>query len=327
MDTTTDKTTTAGKPGTVRMSELPEHPQVQELREVQQQLGLPDEDFARVVRLSYSGSSWGKMKAGTFSGNPAKALRAVKTALAHHHLGGTPETVGEAVVFDHVRAACDAVAIARTATDEHKLVVVCGSWGAGKSVTAEMVRREHGGHYLHGRPSWASSYLRALMGIAHGIGIGSDFRSVGQGETEILRALEASPALLVIDEANHFNRDSLNFLKTVLNETRAVVCLMTLPGHLARIAATASEETRQLLRRAVAIIHIGPVTSAEVLAIQASFYPELALGHHAPRIASAANKHARLDTVRRILEEAEDAADVPAAVERVEGAIQTILKS
>lgn len=300
-----------------------------ELADIQRSLGLADNDFARVVRFSYSGSSWGKIKSGTFSGNHEKALRAVKAALSHHRLGGEVEVKDGVVIFDHVRAACDAVAIARTAADEHKLVVVSGSWGAGKSVTAEMVRREHGGHYLHARPSWSSSYLRALMGIAHGMGLGCDFRSVGQGESEILAALDSSPALLVIDEANHFNRDSLNFLKTVLNETRSVIALFTLPGHLARIAATASEETRQLLRRAVAIIHIGPVSSADVIAIQGALYPDLTLGHAAPAIASAANRMARMDTVRRIFEEAdpEDPADLPRAIERVEAGLKTILKT
>lgn len=308
--------------------ELKELPVVKELTEIQESLGVPDGDFARVVKLNYSGSSWGKIKSGTFSGNIAKAHGELKRALASYRVGGPVEVRLGAVVFDYIQEAEDAVAIARAASDEHKLVIVSGCWGSGKSTTGRHVFDHFGGHYFHAKPSWAGSYLRALIGIAQVIGLGADFRSVGEAESRILAALEASPTLLIIDEANHFSKDSLNFLKTVLNETKCAIVLLTLPGHLARIAAVHSEETRQLLRRAVSIVHIGDVSSADVMAVHSGLYPEIMLGHAAPTIASCANRHYRMDTVRRIFDEAdpEDAADLPKAIERVERSIKTILQ-
>jgi hypothetical protein len=302
---------------------------VLELADIQHTLGLPDADFVRTVKLSYSGSSWGKIKGGTFSGNLAKALRECKRALAAHRTGGPVTVRSGDIVFDHIEQAIDAVTVARTARDEHKLVIVSGSWGAGKSTAARHIMETFGGHYFHAKPSWAGSYLRSLIGIATAIGLGGDFRSVGDAETQVLATLEASPALLIIDEANHFSRDSLNFLKTILNETRCAIVLFTLPGHLARIAATHSEETRQLLRRAVAIVHIGPVSSADVMAVHSGLYPEITLGHAAPAIAACANRHYRMDTVRRIFDEADpaDPADLPQAVDRVDRAIKTILQT
>ena len=301
---------------------------VLELAEIQKSLGLPDGDFARTVKLSYSGSSWGKIKSGTFSGNSPKALREISRALANYRTGGQVEVRFGDVIFDHITDAIDAVTIARTAQDEHKLVIVSGSWGSGKSTTAKHLCDKFSGHYFHAKPSWAGSYLRALIGIASAIGLGTEFRSVGDAETRVLATLEASPALLIIDEANHFSRDSLNFLKTILNETRCAIVLFTLPGHLARIAATHSEETRQLLRRAVSIVHIGAVSSADVMAVHAGLYPEITLGHAAPAIASCANRYYRMDTVRRIFDEADpsDPDDLPNAVERVEKSIKTILQ-
>jgi hypothetical protein len=78
----------------------------------------------------------------------------------------------------------------------------------------------------------------------------------------------------------------------------------------------------------VAIVHIGPVSSADVMAIQAAGYPNTHLGHAAPAIASCANRHARMDTVRRIFDEADpgDPEDLPRAIERVERSIKTILQ-
>ena len=314
---------------TTETQPLKESSAVLELADIQKTLALPDADFVRTVKLAYSGSSWGKIKSGTFSGNEAKALRECKRALASYRTGG-PVTVrlGD-VIFDHIEQAVDAVTIARTARDEHKLVIVSGSWGAGKSTAARHILETFGGHYFHAKPSWSGSYLRALIGIATAIGLGNAFRSVGDAETRVLAALEASPALLIIDEANHFSKDSLNFLKTILNETRCAIVLFTLPGHLARIAATHSEETRQLLRRAVSIVHIGPVSSADVMAVHSGLYPEITLGHTAPAIAACANRHYRMDTVRRIFDEADpnEPADLAQAVDRVERSIKTILQT
>lgn len=306
---------------------LKDTPAVMELAEIQTTLGLPDGDFARTVKFSYSGSSWGKIKSGTFSGSAEKALRAVKAALNSYRVGGDIEILRGHVVFPHIRQALDAVAIARNAGDEHKLVIVCGDSGAGKSVTARLLGDEFGGHYLHAHPSWQGSYLRSLIGLAGALGLSTDFRSTGAAEMAVLAALEQSPALLVIDEANHFSREFVNFLKTILNETRCCLVLFTLPGHLARLSAVHSEESRQLLRRAVAIIHIPPVSSADVMAMHSGLYADLHLGYAAPSIASAANRLHRLDSVRRIFDEAEPSEpdDLPRAIERVEKSLRAVL--
>lgn len=311
----------------------PEHtlqsaPAVAELAQIQATLGLPDADFARTVKFAYSGSSWGKIKCGTFSGSHDKALRAVKAALAGYRLGGEVEVLRGVVIFPHVRQTLDAVTIARVSRDEHKLVIVCGHSGAGKSVTARLLGEEFGGHYLHAHPSWQGSYLRSLIGLARALGISGAYRSTGEAESGVLAALATSPALLVIDEANHFSREFVNFLKTILNETACCLALFTLPGHLGRLAAVHAEESRQLLRRAVAIVHIPPVSSADVMALHAGLYSEISLGTAAPALASAANRMHRLDTVRRVFEEAEpdDSEDLPRAIERVEKSLKAVLQ-
>ncbi len=303
---------------------------VLELAEVQKSLGLADADFCRAVKLAYSGSSWGKIKSGTFTGSQDKALRAVKQALANHRVGGAVTVEHGVVIFDYVQATRDAVKIARSARDEHKLVIVSGSWGSGKSTLGEkIIHHEFGGFYFHAKPSWEKSYFRSLCDIAEIIGIGQAFRSEGEAESTVLAALKASPSLLIMDEGNHFCRKLIDFWKTVLNETACALNHYTLPGHLAKMAAIHSEQTRQYLRRAVAIIHIGKVSSAEVMAIHSGLYPDVTLGHAAPSIAACANRYYAMDTVIRIFEEADpdDSEDLPRALDRVERDIKTILQS
>ncbi len=304
-------------------------PAVLELAAIQASLGLPDGDFALSVKLSFSGSSWGKIKCGTFSGNLSKALRAVKIALANHRNGGPVTVKNGKVIFDYITATRDAVTVAKVATDEHKLVLVSGGWGSGKSTLAQIIHAEFGGIYMHAKPSWEKSYYRSLIDIADAIGIAQKFHSEGEAESVILAFLKASPCLLLIDEGNHFSRKLIDFWKTVLNETACALNHYTLPGHLAKMAAIHSEQTRQYLRRAVAIIHIGKVSTAEVINIHSGLYPDLVLGHAAPAIAACANRHYSMDTVIRIFEEADpaDAEDLPRAIERVERDIKTILQS
>jgi energy-coupling factor transporter ATP-binding protein EcfA2 len=321
MTTETTQTTMTGM-------DLAQRGPVLDLAALQREMSLPDGDFARVVRFEYSGSSWGKIKNGTFSGNAAKALGAVSRSLASAKTGGMVETEDGVVILPHVRDAIDAVTIARTATDEHRMVLIVGHSGGGKSCTARMLASRFSGRYMHAHPSWARSYMQCLTEMARGLGLSSDYRSAGEAERRILDNLGRSPSLVVIDEANHFSRDAINFLKTILNETRCCLVLCTLPNHLARMNAEHAEESRQLLRRSVAIIHIPPVSSADVAALHCSLAPEVSLNGYAPALASAANRHHRLDTVVRILQEANpaDEQDVPRAVERVERQIRAVVR-
>ena len=58
--------------------ELSTHPDVGSLADRQASLHLNDQDFCRRVGFSLAASSWGKIKAGTWSGNCDNALVAVQ---------------------------------------------------------------------------------------------------------------------------------------------------------------------------------------------------------------------------------------------------------
>lgn len=308
-------------------TQLRNHPTVLKLAEIQQKLGLNDIPFAKALRLGMHGANWGKIKAGTYDGNFSRSLLKLDVALADHSAQGTGETEDGIVILDHVQTALDAVDIAMVAEDEHRLVVLSGPRGSGKSRTLSILHSRHGGHSMAALPSWSGGYLNFLNKFAAGIGL-HESRSAGSAETLILTHLGTSSGLITIDEFNYFSPAAINFLKAVLNDTRWVIATATVPHYLARMAADrqTSQEASQLLRRAVAIIHIPTVTSRAVEQIQRAFHPHLDLSGQASSVASAANRIHRLDSVCAILSDAEDSADIPAAIARHERATKTALR-
>lgn len=287
----------------------------------QENQSLNDKDFCRRVGFTLSPSSWGKIKAGTYAGNCDSALKVVQRALKADIRETAPRVDAGIVLFPHILTAADAVITARAATDEHRLVIIVGKAGSGKSKTAVYLNRQFGGTLIHATASWEKKYLHALNSIGQGLGIGNSWRSAGEAERTILQSLQVSPRLIIIDEANHFNRSTLNFLKTVLNTTRCCLVLLTLPHHIAKMAADSREEFPQLLRRAVAIIHIPVITGEEVRSVQKALYPEIQLNNVAP-IYSLANTLHNMDTVRRVLDEMDAGLSMEDAVESVRRQIQ-----
>ena len=304
--------------------ELAIYAPVLQLAHLQKLRNLPDADFARVVKFDYSGSVWAKIKAGKHNGQVGKAVTAVKRALSLAQTGRVIEADGDIVIFDHVLDAEAAVQLALAARDEHRIALVVGPSGSGKSKTLEFLHRKYGGDFLNGHPDWSHSYMSVVEDFADGIGLAAQFRSARTAQRAILADLKARPRLICVDEANYFNRDGLNLIKAIANETRCALALGTLPDDLRRLNAEHNHETRQVIRRAVAIIPIPQVDSSMVSALHCARYPKLVLNSHGPGVASLANKYHRIDTVVRVFEETdpEDASDLLLAMQRVERAIK-----
>lgn len=304
--------------------ELSKSPDVLRLAGIQEEMHLNDKDFCRRVGFALAASSWGKIKAGTWSGNCESALLSVRQALSSGQpRQDAPDVDGDTVLLPHVSLAADAVAAAQCAQDEHRLVFVVGKTGAGKSKTASYLAGKFGGTLINAAPAWEKSYLHALTSIGAGLGLAASWYSAGAAERDILQSLQAAPRLIIIDEANHFNRATINFLKTVLNLTRCGLVLLTLPHHMARMSSDSREEFPQLLRRSIAIIHIPSITGEEVAAIRRGLYPQVDLPNAAP-LCALANQFHNLDTVRRVLDEIDAGQTPEAAVKAVRRQIQPI---
>jgi hypothetical protein len=312
--------------------ELRNNPAVIDLIELQKSTGKTDADFTRSMGFRFSPSTWNKVKNMTYFNDLTRIHKECESALSRARSGAHEMvvTLGNIVVLKHVKQVLDAVDIAKARTDEHGLVIVVGKQGAGKSAIERAVHAKHPGHYMHARPSWGGGYLMFLKMFAAGIGIQSNFKSAGEGETAIINAAHADPnQVIIIGEFNHCSANSINFLKSILNETSWKLLLGTIPSHLARMAsdATLAEESRQLLRRAVAIVHIPDVFSSDVEAVCQAFYPHVNLSSGLGQLVAAANRLNRMDTVCEVLTEIdpEDPTDgIPQALERHEALLKAV---
>lgn len=311
------------------MTKQPTHarPPIDELADIQAKHGLSDEAFARQVGLGYSGSSWGKIKNGNFPGSWDKALAAVKRALVAAR-GGIARSVGRFVLFEHIEALIAGVELAKGEEGPNRLLIVVGPMGMGKTEIARYLVREHSAIAVEGRPAWERSYIATLADFAEAIGCYGPWRSVAQAEAAVVEALRTTPRTLVIDEGNYFSVAGLNFLKLLLNRTRAVIVLLTLPPDFTRMLGEKSHETRQLVRRSVAILHIPAVSERDVRSLHAAGWPEVGLNGTGPKLAEAANKFGGYDLVTRVLDEADpqEPDDLAGAIERVQSRIAITTK-
>lgn len=297
-------------------SELLNHPTVQTLIAIQKSTGEKDIPFAKSMKLGIHGANWGKIQAQTYDGNFSAVLQKLNHALDEYYNPASGEVEEGIVILDHVQDAINALAIASANDDEHRLVVLSGVRGSGKTRTLNLIASRHGATVINARPSWAGSYLSFLNGFAEALSLRKS-RSKGEAETLILNHIQQQgSAVLCIDEFNHFSADAINFLKIILNETSWKLVTATLPHHLSRMASdrSTSQESVQFFRRAVAIIHIGTVSVRTVQTIAKAFYPKLNVAPHVNNLAAVANRLHRLDTLCPILKDAAETGDIPAAI-------------
>ena len=310
-------------------TELRSHPVVQRLHDIQKSLELKDIPFADQLRLRMHGSNWGKILAGTYTGRFDRALINLTVALEDYEHGSNGETEDGIVILDHVRQALDAVDICISNENEHRLVVIAGVRGSGKSRTLQLIHAKHKGYLLSARPSWAGGYLNFLNRFAEGMGL-SESRSAGAAECLIIDALRDSCGVICIDECNYFSANAINFLKTILNETRWVIAIGTIPFHLNRMASgrATAQESVQLFRRAVAIIHLPAVSIRQIELIARAIYPHLHLNGSSQALATAANRLHRMDSVCQILDDTDpqDPGDLLKAIARHERFTKITLK-
>lgn len=167
--------------------------------------------------------------------------------------------------FEFFQTAMDAVLEAREESDNTRLVLITAGSGGGKSTFLDWLcdyKLTRGICFpVEATEAWRqreSGLLNAWL-MALGRYDGSDaprhqrnefYRSLPVGSDaklrELTKLIDGKRLILPIDEFHHLGPAGMNVVKTVLNQTSAVVVGATIPELMNRINKTSHEETKQL---------------------------------------------------------------------------------
>lgn len=274
-------------------------------------------------KLGVSPTTWARLAGGNYEGNTARWCAEIQSACAKlkgsisQRRAGTSKDFLAVPDFVLTESAIQQ-ALARAGEGSNKrLVWFLAPQGCGKTEFGrQLVEREYSGDDKRGfvsysgtiivaRQSWKGSYFSALVAIARSIGIMEDLRSAGAAETQILARLNlhTTPFVLFFDEPEYFGREVLNLLKTLCNETRAVLVMLCQPKFYEETRTRGGIHAAQLLRRSIAVISHKDISANEASHFLRAKFPQApapALLEAARQLATAANLSGGFDACREI---------------------------
>lgn len=145
----------------------------------------------------------------------------------------------------HVRRAVLGV---MNSTGLNRVVIVEGESGVGKSKAIEIVAGRYGRRIrtVEASDLWDDNPNPFLGEILRAFGVSTLPASRLTRMDEVLACLRASRTMLVVDEAHHLGKHSLNVLKTLVNQTPGEFVLLAIPTLWTRLETAAYMEARQL---------------------------------------------------------------------------------
>lgn len=260
-------------------------------------------------------ATWGQLKRGVYPGRVA-ALIARMTSFAalveelHAKKGedrGLRLHAGEGFVkFDEYRtlkAAAHNILSAADLGSENKCIWVVGRTGAGKDACANQLMGEGFASWkFTARPSWRHRYMPALLRIAQGLKIAKKLRGVAAAESAILNYLnDGHKGLLLFTEVELLCKDTLDFFRSILNETPCGIVIFITPEYYERLRERGDTGTVQLFRRSELVIQLREVTDERVLKLMEKRW-EITdeLRQAAKEVAAEADKFGAMDFVTRV---------------------------
>lgn len=308
---------------------------INELKRIQEDSGLADGKFAS-QHLTVHGSTWLRIKDGTYGADPSAALLKLEGNLRMLRIEQAQSSKltggGTFHRLTHQQEAINAVTTAKLkpAHDPDRLVVYLAETGGGKSALGRQLKLMHDGVLVEARESWRDSYFAALSSIALAAGVPEDELNAGKyrAECALLKKLKTNRRVLIIDEGEYFGPRTINLVKLLLNQTESVVVVLAIPAMFQRWQLRSWEESKQLNRRAHAVVNASLVLPDDVkLFLAAHCTLGARAGEVCAMIAKAANEFGRYDTVTRIMAELTEVISLDAITpEEVKQAICTVRK-
>lgn len=209
-----------------------------------------------------------------------------------------------------------------------RVILLEGDSGMGKTMALTMLQREYGQRLLvvEATKSWKDRPIALFGAILTELGIKNPPMSSAARETMVVSALRSSRTAIAIDEAHGLGRDTLDTLKSLINQTPCEVVLLAWPSLWRRLESAAWSEVKQLLgTRLAERIRLGDLREADVRkVIERRLGPAAAEPAAVREVLAAAKTRGNLQFVRQVCRRARegvkkgdtiDAADVIAAVD------------
>ncbi|AHF94201.1 hypothetical protein OPIT5_08235 [Opitutaceae bacterium TAV5] len=284
---------------------------INELRRLQDEAGLNDGKFA-TAHLTVSGTTWYRIKEGTYGADPALTLNKLELNLRQMRLQRAQAAKltggGVFIRIPSQQAVFDAVTACKLKPEDdcERMVTFLAETGGGKTRLARQLKVEHDGILVEASEPWRKSYFAALFDI--GLAAGLTETELGNGEATaqraVVRRLRANRRVLIIDEGEYFGPRTTNLLKLLLNQTPTVVVVMAIPALFARWQCAAWVESAQTTRRNESVIESSPVFPDDVAALAAGrvIFADTAKAA-CGLIAKNANEFGRFSFVERTLKE------------------------
>ena len=250
--------------------------------EVGKRTGREKSDREWAGSLKISPTTWSRLKSGTFKGNWLKQTLEVQKACASiRQLYVTTTTWRPKKFFQFPDFLLLKQAVERAVENGTKRNIKRLAWylapqGCGKTQFGRELCEEFNGVWIVARQSWKDSYFSALISIARAIGITDSLKGTGEAEGEILARLNLSetPPVLFFDEPEYFGKPVMNLLKTLLNETSAVIVMLCQPKFYEDTRIRGGIHAAQLLRRSVAVIAMKPIGAADAAQFLKAEFPD-----------------------------------------------------
>jgi type II secretory pathway predicted ATPase ExeA len=138
--------------------------------------------------------------------------------------------------------------------------MLLGTTGSGKSCTERFLRAEPDFGNTMARVEARESHRDSLIGFVRAVclavGVEKPSHRASLAEEESIAALTELPRLLFIDEMHHLGPRPLNFVKTMLNETKCTIVGVAIPALWDRMSYKSWAEAEQLTSRTTAVLRI-----------------------------------------------------------------------
>lgn len=271
--------------------------------------GLPDAKFAH--ELPFSASMWLRLRTDKYTGDVQGNIKLLEERLneleaidQNSRIYASEETEWYATAVHKAVFQCIRKGLRIRSQTQDRMVILSGPTGAGKSSTAYQAQAVFDGAYVvEGRPSWRKSGKEFCKDVCAALGEPSGAHTQGDCEKAMYTAVSRKCEVLIIDEANYFNNDTVNQLKFLMNKTQVVVLVCGITQSLEKMFTAQKDDAAQFRRRLLGWLVIEKMQAKDAQPLLGGLPLEGFERAACVAVAKAANKFGMFDTVKRIREQ------------------------